>query len=93
MTISSDDCKKAIVDWVKARPGHVAKQFCDIDRNAIQAFEAPSLLEKNWKRMSKFTDGNGITERIFDCRPYDDQLRGYVYDNGATILSVDVHGE
>ena len=80
--------KKIIVEWVAAHPGCVSSQFDGgID-------EAPALLEKNWKRMSRKRDEKFIV-RSFDCRPYDDQLRAYVITNDAdeTVISVVIQGE
>lgn len=35
----------------------------------------------------------GLTKRSFDCRPYDSQLRAYVYDDGEKIVKINVQGE
>jgi len=88
--ISTADCKQAIVAWLQARPGHVQQQFTDpID-------EAPSLVVGNWKRIVKeFATWGPPAKwmRTFDCRPYDDQLRAYVWDDGQQIVGVEVLGE
>ena len=98
MSVKSADCKKAIVDWIKAHPGHVSSQF-----NPPEP-EIDALKEKNWKRENKriCTDLDvmvnpklkvGMVERMFDCRPYDDQLRAYTYDDGEKIIYLVVQGE
>ena len=57
-----------------------------------------SFIIKNWKREYKeicsYHSPNGI-ERMFDCRPFDSQLRAYVYtdDSDSHILEIDIHGE
>lgn len=58
---------------------------------------------KNWKRIckekvSKYCEikspvGNDVCCRTFNCVPFEDQLRGYVYDDGVNILLVSVEGE
>lgn len=44
----------------------------------IEQETAPMLLEKNWKREEKRKTKEGLTEKAFDCRPYDSQIRAYV---------------
>lgn len=98
MAITSNDCKKAIVNWIKSHPGHVSKQF-DPPEQEISAQD-----EKNWKRMyrRKCTHVDtmvnpilklGMWERAFDCKPYDDQLRAYTYDDENKIVYIVVQGE
>jgi hypothetical protein len=90
MTIHTNDCKKAIVTWIKANPGHVARQF--YQPGDVKSFEHDATLEKNWKRETKEKDGN-LTVREFDCRPYDDQLRATVWDDGNKIVRLVISGE
>lgn len=92
MAISSTDCKDAIINFVNQNPGYVAKQFGD-DIEDISEFEAPAKEVSNWKRVLKEKTPKGLTERMFDCRPYGDQLRGYTYDDGNKIVKVKVQGE
>ena len=40
-----------------------------------------------------YFEANVLAERIFDCEPYDDQLRAYVYDNGKVITAIMIVGE
>jgi hypothetical protein len=42
--------------------------------------------------MEKITENNCIV-RTFDCKPYDDQLRAYVYEVNGLITKVEVVGE
>lgn len=138
MTISTADCKKAIVDYCQKNGKQIIEEaygdFEDVDLCApndeldhpanMQEAIAPMLLEKNWKRMGKrrceddydittyqdaFRDvmpselidalfaqhksKAGLTERSFNCNPYDDQLRAYVYDDGTQIVDIRVQGE
>lgn len=98
MAVTTSDCKKAIVAWIKSHPGHVSSQFDPPES------EVPALDEKNWKRESKRKCSTidslanpklqpGMYERSFDCRPYDDQLRAYTYDDGNRIVYLVVQGE
>lgn len=100
MVITTAECKKAIVDWVKLHPGYVSKQFDPPES------EADARLEKNWKRIwkqkcnermvlanSRLNLKIGMWERGFDCKPYDDQLRAYTYDDGEQIIHIVVQGE
>jgi len=107
--IRTEDCKRAIVKWVAEHAGHVAHEFDGGDDTFGPDFEAPAREEKNWKRIEKARRGDPragrgwdaptpnervvTTCRAFDCRPYEDQLRAYVWDDGATILAVEVQGE
>lgn len=105
MTIKTEDCKKAIVDFVMKQPGYIAKQFVDVASSEIASFEAPALKEKNWARRDKYMvsligdywpspgKAGDICCRSFDCRPYDDQLRAYTWDDGSQILKILVEGE
>lgn len=87
MSIATADCKAEIVKIVIANPSIVEDQFVDGES------ADPAKLVKNWKRMAKEKMDDGNTMRIFDCAPYDDQLRAYVIDNGSKIISVDICGE
>lgn len=96
MTVSSEDCKKAIVNTVLDNPGLVAKNFVNTsgyEAHEIDDFEAGAMKTKNWKRFEKEVEPNGLTRRGFDCKPYDDQLRAYTWDNGDKILKVSIEGE
>jgi hypothetical protein len=97
MSISTADCKQAIVDFIRLNPGHVSSQFCDVAPNDISTFEAQATKTNNWKRFEKerVTHGQfkGMTRRGFNCNPYDDQLRAYVWDDGNTILRISIEGE
>ena len=87
MSISTAICKAEITKIVINNPSIVTDQF-DAGESAD-----PAKLTKNWKRIEKGRMDNGNTERIFDCIPYDDQLRAYVVDDGEKILSVEIVGE
>ena len=87
MSIATADCKAEIVKIVIADPSIVEDQF-DEGESADEA-----KIEKNWKRIMKENMSDGNTMRIFDCRPYEDQLRAYVIDDGTKIISVDICGE
>jgi hypothetical protein len=93
MSISTEVCKEAIIAFVETNQAKLAKEFIPpVDMS-------PALLVKNWKRtykakVGKYSDyPQGTIERTFDCKPYDDQLRGYTYDNGTEIIAVEVMGE
>lgn len=92
MKITTEMCKQAIVEYLKQHPGLVSHEFGE-DYN--DDFEADAILEKNWKRFEKRKDyfDETVTVRGFDCRPYDDQLRGYVSERNNEIIKVEVVGE
>jgi len=95
--MKTEDCRLLIVDWIVAHPNHVYSQFEPTlfwTQKDIDAFEGPAKNPKNWKRMSKRTEGNNIV-REFDCKPYDDQLRAIVIENKTTnvVTKVIVQGE
>lgn len=87
--INTEICKQVIVEIVNANPGCISHQFLDENDQppADPLFEGPASLTKNWKRMSKNkSDNSDEWERIFDCGPYDDQLRAYVYTNRTDTI-------
>lgn len=88
-TIISDDCKHAIVSWCAGNENQVCSLF-------IPALSHDQYLQTldiaSWKRMRKETI-NGEILRVFDCKPFDDQLRAYVLERNGSIVSVEVHGE
>lgn len=81
--MTTDDIKAMIPQWLTA----------DEQRRIQAMFSPPIALEelapiltnpKNWKRISKYYGGTeGDLQRIFDCRPLDDQLRLYVLTDRA----------
>jgi len=87
MSISTAICKAEITKIVINNPSIVTDQF-DAGESAD-----PAKLTKNWKRIEKGKMDNGNTERIFDCTPYNDQLRAYVIDDGEKILEISIVGE
>jgi hypothetical protein len=89
MSIGTEECKQAVVDYCQAHKREICAQFIPpLDDKQF----AQTLLVKNWKRISKEEDG-GIIERAFDCRPFDDQLRAYVRASKIGIYGVVVQGE
>ena len=89
MSVSTDDCKKAIVAHCVENAEKLKKEFSPpLDNAGFQ----PALNPKNWKREAKYSSGMEII-RDFDCRPFDDQLRAYVYSTNDEILRVVVQGE
>ena len=83
MSITTKDCREAIVEECRRRAPALRAQFTpsltDTQWNA-------ALDPKNWKRESKRRGEaeEGTWEREFDCRPFDSQLR-------ATVQSTDEH--
>lgn len=107
MSVTSDDCKRALVDWVWGHPGFIKSQFEPEDRHEID--ESLARDPKKWKRIEKARSGDPragrgwelpprgdhrtYTRRAFDCTPFEDQIRGYTWDDGKNIIRVDVLGE
>ncbi len=93
MPVSIDDCKKAVVKYLKKNPGHVAQQFGETDDGKTdEEFEKSSLVVSNWNHRDTQVVGT-VWERAFDCEPYEDQLRAYVKYDGEVIVEVMVQGE
>ena len=88
--VTSTDCKRAITDYLKQNFTSFSHRMAT--EWSPPAPTAPALVEKNWKRRSKEKNGN-VTIRMFDCVPYDDQLRAYVADNGTTIVEIEISFE
>jgi len=77
-----DDYSKVVADWVSNHPGIVMEQF---DLNDLE-FEKEAHDADNWSLMLVEEDYPYEVEDQqtgsyigFDCEPYDDQLRAYVY--------------
>jgi hypothetical protein len=87
MKVTTALCKNAIVKMISSNPEIVESQFDDNES------AEPAKLVKNWKRMYKEKNKDGTFLRVFDCTPYDDQLRAYVVDDGVSIISVNIEGE
>lgn len=84
--ITSNDCKLALIEYVKQHEVYLSNQF-DPPMSML-----PAMQKTNWKRREKVT-ANNLVERFFDCEPYDDMLRGYTTDDKITILAVEVCDE
>ena len=96
-TINSKTCKEAIVKKCEGILDKIADEFYP----RLKDEEVKKTLEvKNWKSQYKQKDkytipGRILNERLFDCKPFDDQLRGYVYtdETDSSILKIIVQGE
>jgi len=97
--LSTQDCKEALIKYLTpAMVYELKKEFTNNDHAMI---DTESVKISNWKRTSKSRvehDTNaplGSIERTFDCKPFDDQLRAYVYTDSKDeiILSIIVQGE
>jgi hypothetical protein len=103
--IKTEDCKRAVVEFIAKNPGCISSQFCleDSTPEQLVEFEKPSLSTSSWARRSKRrVPGStaGHIERMFECSAtekamdlYEDQLRAYTVDDGEKILSVKICGE
>lgn len=105
MSIQTADCKQAIANEVNNKTAvvdSIIAQFVEKLTSAEVINHAGN--PKNWARMSKLRvsySGRSLDEtplgatclRIFDCRPFDDQLRAYVWDDGNQILKIEIVGE
>lgn len=84
--ISSKDCKDAILKFA-----YENKEYCK-SLFSYDFLVSPLFDINNWKRICK-EKNNNITTRKFDCKPYEDQIRAYVTDNGIEILSIIIKDE
>jgi hypothetical protein len=92
MKIDSAACKEAIASYCKVFADRVAREFSPPlgSADVAQAFKPG-----NWKRICRERSESGGVVRIFDCRPFDDQLRAYVEASpaGDSIVGITVQGE
>jgi len=96
MKITTEVCKLAVVNKCKTIGQFIKDEFVPplTDKELEETFEV-----KNWKREYKIKEqtanGRKIIERLFDCRPFDSQLRAYVYtdENDSRIEKIEVVGE
>lgn len=101
MKINSAYCVEKIIEKVIANSNSVIEQFEFSNYDEKERFikeELPqTTMKKNWKRIckNKIRIGKPYTERIFDCKPFDDQLRAYVAttENDESIMSIVIQGE
>lgn len=102
--LSTAVCKDEIVKAVLADPERVAAEFLPSNdprfAEQVQVVVTEAGNPKNWKRREKRKEGppeerEVVTLRTFDCEPFDDQLRAYVYSDAddKTILKVEIVGE
>ena len=83
--ITTAQCKEQISKWCQQNEDFVCNEFSP---KLTHSQFLLSTKEANWKRMSKTKNGNEI-ERVFDCKPFDDQLRAYVVElNGKVTIQV-----
>ena len=89
MLISEDDCKEAIVALASKQRQKLARDWLPpLSEEDI----AKAIDVSNWEiRDTELEDS--ITTRTFNCEPFDDQMRGYTYDDGEKIYLVEVQGE
>jgi hypothetical protein len=72
------DFKKAIVRYIKDNKKKLAKDF--VPRRE-EGYLDKALIDKNWVRVGKYLPISYNYEIVneFDCRPYNGELRAYVY--------------
>ena len=95
MKVNSEVCKLAIVNKCK----EILETIKDEFEPRLTHDQAKQSLElKNWnlryEETCEYTKPSTI-ERMFDCKPFYDQLRAYVYTDKSDIMifKVDVQGE
>ena len=91
MKITSNECKEAIVEYVKKHPGCIKKEYFDPD----SIDESKAYATKNWKRFQIENISENRIRRGFQCISYGDgdELRAYTIDNKSAILKVEIYGE
>ena len=89
--MDSKEIKTLIPSWINSQVETLRKQFDpEIEK---EEFETLTKNPKNWKRIIKQKDGENIL-RVFDCKPFDDQLRLYVLlDSSGKIISFEFQTE
>lgn len=93
--LTTEIIKRVIVEIVNANPGGVAGCFCDEKGNRLTdpKLDYEAKFVDNWKRHSKEKVTKTKWRRIFDCAPYEDQLRCYVESVGDQITDISIVGE
>jgi hypothetical protein len=88
------DMKKLIIQYVRDNQKKLAKSFYPARKP--EDLE-PALADKNWVHIDKYLPLSYNYEVVteFDCRPYNDKLRAYVYTtpDGFKIENVIVQTE
>lgn len=71
------DYKKAILSYVKSNKKKLAKTFVP---RQDEEFLDKALVDKNWVREEKSRlNYDYEIVHVFDCRPYNGELKAYVY--------------
>ena len=93
--ITTEILKRVIVEIVHANPGCIGGMFYDDQGNKITdpKFDHEAKVVGNWKRHTKEKANKTTCRRIFDCAPYEDQLRCYIESVGDKITLVSIDGE
>lgn len=96
--LNSEGCKKELVKFCTNNESYIRNQF--VPPLSDEDYKK-TLKVKNWSRLSKLTNSclcvkeHPGVERAFDCRPFEDQLRGYVHSDitDSVVKRVVVQGE
>jgi hypothetical protein len=100
MKIDIDLLKKMIATEALGDVDGIISQFCDEDKDFKQFVIDHAGNPKDWNsrgssKTSKFFGfPKGTIEYDFDCEPFDDQLRAYVYVGpDGSVLKINILGE
>jgi len=88
--VTEDEAKASIVAYVTAHEDKVSNEFEPPEDMK------PAMEIGNWDLDVDFDGGenaDGSVTVLFNCEPYDDQLRAYVTISPTAILNVEVTGE
>jgi hypothetical protein len=84
--LNTEDIKNKIPEWLtRSEIDRLKSEFVSEEPEFYNSFESVVSNPKNWKRIIKKKVENGI-ERVFDCKPLDDQLRFYIITNNEDII-------
>lgn len=88
---TTERLRSVIALFAKSSAAHITAQFVPPSPEAAAA----ATVAANWRRITKQCLPNGCIERVFDCRPLDDQLRATVITDSrdTAVLSVSIEGE
>jgi hypothetical protein len=87
--MNSEEIKKLIPSWLDYPLVERLRKEFELSK---EDFDKKAKNPKKWKRIVKEKRGE-LTLRIFDCKPFDDQLRLYVITEREKIIKIDFRTE
>ena len=90
MSIGMKECKDALVKKAEEIWEEFSQEGWEPPLTDEEKVEVTDV--RNWNLRYEAKDKD-LFKKVFDCFPFDDQMRGYTWDDGEKIVYVEVQGE